>query len=83
MRNGGPESPTAPDPPIKLGLNERNKLMRPRLFRLLEMHQRLDDDLQQEMRRRWPNQLRIVELKKLKLRVKDHLYGFIRQPQNV
>jgi hypothetical protein len=39
------------------------------------MHQRLDEDLRQEMRRRSPNPFRIVQLKKLKLRVKDRLYG--------
>jgi uncharacterized protein YdcH (DUF465 family) len=49
--------------------------MRPRLFRLLEIHQRLDDTLQRELRRRWADPLKIVQLKKLKLRVKDRLYG--------
>jgi uncharacterized protein YdcH (DUF465 family) len=46
------------------------------------MHQRLDDDLQRELHRRWPDPFRIVQLKKLKLRVKDHLHGFIRQPKS-
>ena len=45
--------------------------MRPRWFRLLEMHQRLDEDLRRELRRRSPDPFRIVQLKKLKLRVKD------------
>jgi hypothetical protein len=42
---------------------------------LLEIHQRLDEQLRRELRRRWPDPLRIVQLKKLKLRVKDRLYG--------
>jgi hypothetical protein len=49
--------------------------MRSRLFRLLEIHQRLDETLQRELRRRWPDPLKVVQLKKLKLRVKDRLYG--------
>ena len=49
--------------------------MRPRLFRLLEMHQRIDDALRRELRRRWPDPFRVVELNKLKLRVKNRLYG--------
>lgn len=51
--------------------------MRPRWFRLLEMHQRLDEDLRRELRRRSPDPFRIVQLKKLKLRVKDRLYGLM------
>ena len=49
--------------------------MRPRLFTLLEMHQRIDEALRRELRRRWPHPLRVIELKKLKLRVKDRLHG--------
>ena len=49
--------------------------MRPRLFTLLEMHQRIDDSLRRELRRRWPDPLRVIHLKKLKLRVKDRLHG--------
>ena len=49
--------------------------MRPRLFRLLEMHQRIDEALRRELRRRWPDPFRVVELNTLKLRVKDRLYG--------
>ena len=48
--------------------------MRSRTFRLLEIHQRVDDALRRELRRRWPNYLQVTRLKKLKLRVKDRLY---------
>ena len=51
--------------------------MHPRLFRLLEMHQRIDEALRRELRRRLPDPFRVTELKKLKLRVKDRLYGLI------
>ena len=49
--------------------------MRPRLFTLLEMHQRIVEALRRELRRRWPDPLRVIQLKKLKLRVKDRLHG--------
>ena len=48
--------------------------MRSRTFRLLEIHQRVDDSLRRELRRRWPNHLRVTRLKKLKLRVKYRLH---------
>jgi hypothetical protein len=55
--------------------------MRPRLFRLLEMHQRIDEALRRELKRRWPDPLRVRDLKKRKLRVMDRLYRLIPQPQ--
>ena len=54
--------------------------MRLRLFRLLEMHQRIDDALRRELRRRWPDPFRVVELNELKLRVKNRLYGLTPRP---
>ena len=50
-------------------------MMRPTLFRLLEMHQRIDEALRRELRRPWPEPFKIIRLKKLKLRVKDRLHG--------
>ena len=49
--------------------------MRSRLFPLLEIHQKIDDALRRELRRRWPDPFRVIRLKKLKLRVKDRLHG--------
>ena len=48
--------------------------MRSRTFRLLEIHQRVDEALRRELRRRWPDHLRVTRLKKLELRVKDRLH---------
>jgi uncharacterized protein len=42
-------------------------------FRLMEYHQKLDDELRTEMRRAWPSFSRIQRLKRLKLAVKDRL----------
>lgn len=43
--------------------------------RLRTLHVRLDHDLRAEIARRYPDQARVVALKKLKLSVKDRLSG--------
>ena len=53
--------------------------MNARLYRLLETHQRIDDALRREQRRRWPDRFRIVRLKTLKLRAKDLIHRFTRK----
>jgi uncharacterized protein YdcH (DUF465 family) len=54
--------------------------MNPRQFRLLEIHQRIDDALRRELQRRWPDRFTVARLKKMKLRVKDRLYAIVRRP---
>jgi uncharacterized protein len=49
-----------------------------RSFRLLEQHQRLDEELRGELRRSWPSFARIQRLKKMKLAVKDRLQKLMR-----
>jgi uncharacterized protein len=49
-----------------------------RSFRLMEYHQKLDDELRSEMRRSWPSFTRIQRLKRLKLSVKDKLQRLAR-----
>jgi len=56
--------------------------MRPRLYRLLEMHQRIDEALRRELRHRWPDPFRVSLLKKKKLRVKDRLVRLTPQHQS-
>ncbi|HEX6072399.1 MAG TPA: YdcH family protein [Sphingomicrobium sp.] len=46
-------------------------------FRLMEAHQRIDERLRLESGRRWPDPFKIMRLKKLKLRIKDRLNGFL------
>lgn len=53
--------------------------MSDRVFRLLERHQRLDDALRAEQRRRWPDFMRLQQLKRLKLAVKDRLAAVLRR----
>ena len=50
--------------------------MHPRLYRLIEAHQRIDRRLHSEMKRPLPDSLRLMRLKKLKLRVKDLIHRF-------
>ena len=50
--------------------------MHPRLYRLMEKHQRIDQLLQIEQRRRWRDPFRVMRLRKLKLRVKDLMHRF-------
>jgi len=44
-----------------------------RNYRLMEAHQRIDEALRMETRRRWPDMFKIMRLKKLKLAIKDRL----------
>lgn len=54
--------------------------MTARLYKLSELHQKLDDRLRFETRRLVPDQFRVMELKRRKLRVKDLLARVARRP---
>jgi uncharacterized protein YdcH (DUF465 family) len=43
----------------------------------MEAHQRIDEELRLETGRRRPDPFKIMHLKKLKLRIKDRLNGFM------
>lgn len=64
------------EPPIDRKVMKRRRDVHPRLYRLIETHQRIDNALRQEQRRRWPDPLRLTQLKRLKLRVKDLIHRF-------
>lgn len=53
--------------------------MHPRLYRLLETHSRIDRALREEQQRPVPDPWRTIQLKKLKLRVKDLMHRFSRR----
>jgi hypothetical protein len=44
------------------------------LYRLSMIHKRLDDEIRGELKRRAPDTIRLLRLKKLKLAVKDRLH---------
>jgi hypothetical protein len=43
-------------------------------YRLSVIHKRLDEEIRRELRRRIPDNIRLLRLKKLKLSVKDRLH---------
>lgn len=53
--------------------------MHPRLFRLLEQHQSIDEALRLEQRRPSPDWSGLLRLKRHKLRVKDLIHRFTLQ----
>ena len=57
--------------------------MHPRLFRLIETHQRIDKSLRREMKRPRPDGFRLMRLKRLRLRAKDLIHRFMLRPERV
>ena len=57
--------------------------MHPRLFRLIETHQRIDAGLRNELRRPLPDVLQLLRLKRLKLRVKQLIQRFTLRLQRI
>jgi len=56
--------------------------MSDRLYRLMLAHQRIDEQLRREQRRRGASPFRLIRLKKLKLRAKDLIQRLTRSPQH-
>lgn len=47
------------------------------IYRLSVIHRKLDDEIRRELKRRFPDSIRLLRLKKLRLAVKDRLHhGF-------
>jgi len=55
---------------------KRRRDVHSRLYRLIETHQRVDRALREEQRRRGADPMRLTQLKKTKLRVKDLIHRF-------
>lgn len=53
------------------------------LFRLSYLHKRLDDHIRGELRRRWPDTVRLLRLRKLRLQVKARLSALVLYPARV
>jgi len=47
------------------------------LYHLSQLHKRLDDEIRTELRRRAPDSIRLLRLKKLRLAVKDRLWRLL------
>ncbi len=52
--------------------------MNPIIYRLTAVHRRIDEEIRQELKRRLPDSMRLLRLKKLKLAVKDRLTALLR-----
>ncbi|HEY0131427.1 MAG TPA: DUF465 domain-containing protein, partial [Allosphingosinicella sp.] len=48
-------------------------------YRLTAIHRRLDEEIRGELRRRWPDSIRLLRLKTLRLAVKDRLHARMRR----
>jgi hypothetical protein len=57
--------------------------MHPRLFRLIETHQRIDSRLRHELMRPIPDAFQLMRLKRLKLRAKQLIRRFTLQPTRI
>lgn len=44
-------------------------------YRLTVMHRKLDDEIRRELKRRFPDTMRLLRLKKLRLAIKDRLHS--------
>jgi uncharacterized protein len=66
--------------PIESHAFEEENDMTRATYRLNLVHQRLDELLRREQRRRLPNPFRMMRLKRLKLAVKDRLFRLARTP---
>lgn len=44
------------------------------MYRLSVIHQRLDEEIRRERKRRLPDSIRLLRLKKLRLAIKDRLH---------
>jgi hypothetical protein len=48
-------------------------------YRLSVVHRRLDEEIRSELQRRFPDSIRLLRLKKLRLAVKDRLHRMLVQ----
>jgi hypothetical protein len=53
------------------------------MYRLSVIHRRIDEEIRCELKRRVPDSIRLLRLKKLRLAVKDRLAGHVRRPSAV
>jgi hypothetical protein len=61
--------------PTRSMINHRRRVAVNAMFhRLSVIHKKLDDEIRRELRRRIPDTIRLLRLKKLKLAVKDRLH---------
>ena len=67
---------SAPQPPDRVNIDGR-EAMNAFSYRLSVIHRKIDDAIRRELRLRFPDRMKLLRLKKLRLVVKDRLHhGF-------
>ncbi|HEY0626235.1 MAG TPA: DUF465 domain-containing protein [Allosphingosinicella sp.] len=49
------------------------------MYRLTRIHRKLDEEIRREMKRRFPDSIKLLRMKKLKLAIKDRLFRIQRR----
>ncbi len=57
--------------------------MNPLIYRLTLVHRRLEEEIREELKKRLPDSIRLLRLKKLKLAVKDRLHHHMLKKRRV
>ena len=57
--------------------------MNPLIYKLTLVHRRLEDEIRGELKKRLPDTMRLLRLKKLKLAVKDRLHHHVVKKRRV
>lgn len=52
------------------------------MYRMSVIHHRLDEEIRREMKRRFPDSIRLLRLKKLRLAIKDRLHRIVPMPHH-
>lgn len=47
------------------------------IYRLTLVHRKLDDEIRRELKRRFPDSIRLLRLKKLRLAIKDRMHSMM------
>ena len=76
---GFPHVASPPGRPIDATI-DWSEAMNAFMYRLSVIHRRLDEEIRRELKRRVPDSIRLLRLKKLRLAVKDRLAGHVRRP---
>ena len=77
---GFPHVASPPGHPIDATI-DWSEAMNAFMYRLSVIHRRIDEEIRRELKRRVPDSIRLLRLKKLRLAVKDRLAGHVRRPR--
>jgi len=73
--DAGLDVPVSLHPSLPIHRNDWIEAMNAFTYRLTVLHRKLDDEIRRELKRRFPDSMRLLRLKKLRLAVKDRLHS--------